>query len=55
MYGTLSKDPVCSVDVSVNKAEKTGRKSSYKGKTYYFTSDECKEKFDKKPDRYVKE
>jgi len=55
MYGTLSKDPVCGVDVSINKAEKAGRKSFYKGKTFYFSSDECKQKFDKAPGAYVKE
>ncbi|OGP73553.1 MAG: hypothetical protein A2V86_04755 [Deltaproteobacteria bacterium RBG_16_49_23] len=55
MVGTLSKDPVCGVDVSVSKAEKAGRKSSYNGKTYYFTSDECKARFDKNPKHYVKE
>jgi RND family efflux transporter MFP subunit len=55
MYGTLSKDPVCGVDVSINKAQKTGRKSTYQGKTYYFSSDECKEKFDKNPHSYLKQ
>ncbi len=55
MVGTLVRDPVCEKDVSINKAEKAGRKSTYKGKTYYFTSDECKEKFDKNPGVYVKE
>jgi len=54
MVGTLSKDPVCGGDVSINKAEKTGRKSTYQGKTYYFSSDECKEKFEKNPKQYVK-
>jgi RND family efflux transporter MFP subunit len=54
MVGTLSKDPVCGVDVSISKAEKARRKSTYQGKTYYFTSDECKQKFDKEPNRYVK-
>ncbi len=54
MVGTLSKDPVCGVDVSINKAEKAGRKSTYQGKVYYFTSDECKEKFDKNPQGYIK-
>jgi len=54
MVGTLSKDPVCGVDVSINKAEKTGRKSTSQGKVYYFSSDECKEQFDKNPNRYVK-
>ena len=55
MIGTLSKDPVCGMDVSVNKAEKAGRKVSYKGKTYYFMSDENKEQFEKEPGKYVKE
>ncbi len=54
MYGTLSKDPVCGADVSVNKAEKVGRKSIFQGKVYYFTSDECKEQFDKQPAHYVR-
>jgi len=54
MIGTLSKDPVCGVDVSLSKAEKAGRKSNYRGKTYYFTSDDCKEQFDKSPARYIK-
>jgi YHS domain-containing protein len=39
--------------VSVNKAEKAGTKSIYKGKTYYFSSDECKQQFDKDPERYI--
>jgi membrane fusion protein, copper/silver efflux system len=55
MVGTLSKDPVCGVDVSVSKAEKAGRKTSYQGKMYYFSSDECKQQFDKNPERYIKE
>jgi RND family efflux transporter MFP subunit len=54
MIGTLSKDPVCGGDVSIIKAEKAGRKSIYQGKTYYFSSDECKEQFDKNPARYMK-
>lgn len=53
MVGTLSKDPVCGVDVSIKKAEKAGRKSSYRNVTYYFTSDECKQQFDKNPTRYI--
>jgi len=54
MIGTMSKDPVSGADVSINKAEKTGRKSTYKGKVYYFTSDECKEQFDKNPAHYAR-
>ncbi len=54
MAGTLSKDPVCGENVSVNKAEKAGRKSSYKGISYYFSSDRCKEQFDNNPERYIR-
>jgi len=54
LYGTLSKDPVCGADVSISKAEKAGRKGIYQGKTYYFSSDECKQQFDKNPDRFIK-
>lgn len=55
MHETLSKDPVNGADVSVNKALKAGRKSHYKGKTYYFSSRESKGQFEKEPGRYVKE
>jgi len=55
MLGTLSKDPVCGIDVSPKKAEKEGRKSTYGGKTYYFNSDECKQKFEKEPGRFIKQ
>jgi len=54
MYTTLSKDPVCGVDVSMSKAAKAGRKSIYQEKTYYFSSDECKQQFEKNPSRYVR-
>jgi multidrug efflux pump subunit AcrA (membrane-fusion protein)/YHS domain-containing protein len=53
MSGSLSKDPACGAVVSVKKAEKAGRISVHQGKTYYFSSSECKDKFDKDPDRYA--
>ncbi len=52
MQVTLSKDPVCGVDVAIRKAEKAGLKASHAGKIYYFDSDECKQKFEKDPGRY---
>jgi RND family efflux transporter MFP subunit len=55
MQGTLSKDPVCGIEVSPKKAEKAGRKIGHLGKTYYFCSEECKQQFAKEPGRYVKE
>ena len=53
MYTTLSKDPVCGIDVAMRKAEKAGLKASHGGKTYYFHSEECKKKFEKEPERYA--
>jgi Cu+-exporting ATPase len=43
------------MEVSPSKAEKAGRRSDFQGKSYYFCSDECKEQFDKSPEKYVKE
>ena len=53
MYGTLEKDPVCGASVSVKKALREGRTSVHQGKTYYFSSSDCKEKFDRDPARYA--
>jgi membrane fusion protein, copper/silver efflux system len=55
MQGTMAKDPVSGLEVSPRKAEKEGRRSSFRGKTYYFSSDETKQQFEKEPTRYVKE
>jgi YHS domain-containing protein len=44
-------DPVCGMTVD----EKTApAQSNYKGKTYYFCAQSCKEKFDADPDRFAK-
>jgi membrane fusion protein, copper/silver efflux system len=55
MQGTMSQDPVSGLEVSPRKAEKEGRKSSFRGKTYYFSSEENKAHFDRDPGKYVKE
>jgi YHS domain-containing protein len=46
---------VCGAEVSLVKAEKAGRKALYRGKTYYFDSDECKDQFQKSPGKFLKE
>jgi Cu+-exporting ATPase len=46
----MHKDPICGMDV--DPAEAAG-KSEYKGKTYYFCSTGCKEKFDANPSQYA--
>jgi YHS domain-containing protein len=47
----MAKDPVCGMEVD----EKTAQwKSEYKGNTYYFCAEHCKQVFDKKPNRFIK-
>lgn len=43
-------DPVCKMKIDPAKAK---GKTEYKGKTYYFCSDQCKTKFDKEPAKYA--
>ncbi len=47
---TMAKDPICGMDVDINKA---AAKSEYEGKTYYFCAPGCKTEFDKNPARYL--
>lgn len=49
MHETL-KDPVCGMEVTYETAQ---ARSEYGGQTYYFDSLECKEIFDKDPEKYV--
>lgn len=47
----MVKDVVCGMDVD----EKTAKwKSDYKGKTYYFCAQSCKQRFDRNPERFTK-
>jgi YHS domain-containing protein len=55
LYGNLSKDPVCGMDVAESKAKAAGRMSEYHGRTYFFCSDHCKEQFQEDPPRYLKQ
>jgi Cu+-exporting ATPase len=43
-------DPVCKMDVDTQRAEV---KTQHKGQTYYFCGSQCKQKFDKAPERYA--
>ncbi len=45
-------DPVCGMDVD---PDRNGPRIDYKGYTYYFCSDSCKNKFESDPSLYVKE
>jgi len=44
------KDPVCGMEIETTNA---AGQSEYKGKTYYFCSPECIEKFNLKPEQYL--
>jgi YHS domain-containing protein len=48
----MAQDPVCKMTVDENTA---AAKSVYKGKTYFFCAEGCKESFEKEPDRFVEE
>jgi Cu+-exporting ATPase len=45
----MHRDPVCGMDVEPATA---AAKSERNGKTYYFCSPGCKEKFDAEPAKY---
>ncbi len=51
--GSLAKDPVSGLEVSIRKAEKTGLKSSYRGQTFYFYSNESLARFNQNPSAYA--
>ena len=43
-------DPVCGMEVD---GENAAGKSEYRGRTYYFCCDGCKEEFDANPQQYI--
>lgn len=44
------RDPVCDMEVDESSAAAS---SNYEGDTYYFCSQDCKQRFDADPERYV--
>jgi YHS domain-containing protein len=46
----MTKDPVCLTPVDENETEFT---TEYRGQTYYFCCDYCKEEFDADPGAYA--
>jgi Cu+-exporting ATPase len=46
----MQKDPVCGMEVDEKQAPAT---SEYKGKTYYFCAQSCKERFDQSPEKFL--
>jgi membrane fusion protein, copper/silver efflux system len=52
IYGEATKDPVCGMDVDQKTAIAAGRTAQLNGHTYYFCSDECRHRFEEKPERF---
>jgi len=52
MFGVVTKDPVCGLNVDESMAKAAGFQSTYKNQTYYFCSAGCKQHFEKNPERY---
>ncbi len=48
----MAKDPVCGMEVDEAAASAS---TEYKGRTFYFCAAACKERFDKEPERFLKE
>jgi Cu(I)/Ag(I) efflux system membrane fusion protein len=49
----LPIDPVCGMVVPPQDAKAAGRVSVYKGKTYYFCANMCKQRFDENPEGFL--
>ena len=49
-FSSKEIDPICKMKVSKD----VQYKSEYKGKKYYFCALNCKETFDKNPEKYAK-
>ena len=50
MKNNMEIDPICKMKVDPSKA---AGESEYQGKTYYFCSAGCKQKFDANPAQYA--
>ena len=49
----MVKDPVCGLMVGMESAKQAGYFSQYGGKTYYFDTEGCKQRFERFPQRYL--
>lgn len=46
----MATDPVCGMKVDENNAP---ARATYKGRTFYFCSESCKETFEASPEKYA--
>lgn len=45
------RDPVCGMEINPENAEE---RSAFEGEIFYFCSDQCRNRFDEDPGRFVK-
>ncbi len=45
-----TRDPVCGMELNV---EDTMNRAEYRGRSFYFCSDQCRNKFDDNPEQYA--
>jgi len=50
----MAKDLVCGMEVDERLAKQQNKTVEYKEKTYYFCSIDCKNEFNKAPEKYIK-
>lgn len=49
----MARDPVCGMNVREDKD--INLKSEFRGQSYYFCSDKCRQEFDRNPASFVRE
>ncbi len=53
MFGEVTTDPVCGLNVDESKAKAAGLQSTFNDQTFYFCSPGCQQHFDRSPERYA--
>jgi Cu+-exporting ATPase len=48
----MAKDPVCGMQIDERQAQAT---AEHQGRTLYFCSQECQQKFQQEPQRYARQ
>jgi YHS domain-containing protein len=52
--GKIGRDLVCGMSIDEDRARAEGNVRQYKGNAYFFCSPECRNDFDKEPERYLR-
>ena len=47
----MARDPVCKMEV--DEKNPTGGSTKHEGRTYYFCGAECRQRFEREPEKYA--